>query len=342
MVQVVSGAASSGTGAKALLRVEGLEVGYRTAGEVLPVVMGATVSVKPGELVALVGESGCGKSTLARAIAGLLPKPSGQITGGRIYLGDVDLVSVSRRQSAALRRGTVGVVLQQAMNALNPTRQVGRQIGDLLRFHHGMNRDDAARDAVRCLAQSGVADPARIARAYPFELSGGMRQRAVLAMALSCRPRLLIADEPTTALDTTTQLDILDTLQGLIKEQDMAVLLITHDLGVVAHVADFVSVMYAGKIIEEGRVSSVFEAPTHPYTIGLLNSTPDLSLTDFRLPMPIAGNPPEAGHRSAGCAFAPRCSRVVDICKNEVPVLREHGSAGGKSACWVASTESGP
>lgn len=313
-----------------VLTVRGLDVEFRTSQGVIRVVRGVDLSVATGEVVALVGESGSGKSTTARAIASLLPKPAGVITAGDIQVGLVDV-------RAARSSRKIAVVLQQALNAMNPTRKIGNQIAELRTFHCRIGRRQAAREAVDFLAMMGIPDPVRIARSYPFELSGGMRQRAVLAMALSCEPRLLIADEPTTALDVTTQAEILDLLGNVVREKDMSVLLITHDLGVVARLADFVYVMYGGMIVEEGPTATVFKHPSHPYTERLLKATPDISSAGSEAPEAIEGQPPDLAGPILGCPFVDRCHVAVSLCAEQVPVLSARELLDQRAACWVTS-----
>jgi peptide/nickel transport system ATP-binding protein len=314
-----------------ILSISGLRAVFRIAGRDIAAVQDVDLAIGSGETVALVGESGSGKSVTSLSIIGLLPKKIGHIAEGSIALrrrdGTVtELTSLDPESLRKVRGNDIGMVFQEPMTSLNPVYTIGEQIAEPIRIHRGKSHRDAAADAVRLLAQVGIPDPGRRARQYPHELSGGMRQRATIAMALSCDPTLLIADEPTTALDVTIQAQILDLLAELQAQRGMGILFVTHNLGVVAEIADRVSVMYAGRIVESGPVSEVFTRPRHPYTAGLMRSVPRLgqatALKAAGTPLPtIAGNVPSLALLPRGCSFAPRCTMAVDACRAAVPPL---------------------
>jgi oligopeptide transport system ATP-binding protein len=318
-----------------VLDVRDLQVEFSSYGEVVRAVRGVSFSIGEGEVVAIVGESGCGKSTTARSIVGLLPRPAARITGGEIWFGDKELSSITSREMTKIRGSQIGFVFQQALSSLNPIMKIGQQLEEGLRSRSGFGRKEARRKTIDLLERTGVPDPARQADSYPFQLSGGMRQRAVIAMALISEPRILIADEPSTALDVTTQAQILSTLKDIRREFNMGVLLITHDLGVVADLADYAYVMYAGSIVEHGTIDSLFERTTHPYTLGLLEATPDISDGDFGRPKSIAGAPPDPRLEFVGCSFNPRCAYSVAQCALESPPLEQRSGDRNVAACWV-------
>jgi peptide/nickel transport system ATP-binding protein len=320
-----------------LLEVSDLHVTYTTDAGPVQAVAGLDLRVGAGEVVGLVGESGCGKSATALSIMALLPRNVGRVTGGSIALNGVDLV---RERESALRRvrgRDVAMVFQDPMTSLNPAYTVGDQLGEPLRTHLGMSRDEAARRARELLDEVGIPQAARVAGDYPHQLSGGMRQRVVIAMAMACRPKLLIADEATTALDVTIQAQILDLLRELQQESGMGLLLISHDLGVVATTCDRVAVMYAGRMVEEAGVAKLFAQPSHPYTRGLLDSIPRLDDERARLAS-IPGQVPAPGQTPAGCRFSSRCSHVADRCREREPELVALGG-GQASRCWLSLDE---
>ncbi len=317
----------------ALLEVRELRVDYPRPDGTVPAVDGVSLDVREGEVVALVGESGCGKSTLGLALLALVPPP-GRVTGGRVLLEGEDLLALPERELRRRRGAGIAWVPQETGDALNPVLTVGAQVAEVLRAHRPLGREAAREEAVRALARVGIPDPARRADQYPHEFSGGMKQRALLAMALAAGPRVLVADEPTTALDVTLQAGILDLLRGLADGEGLGVLLVTHDLGVVAAIADRVLVMYAGRIVEEGPVDALFGAPLHPYTEGLLAGVPRPEVPRGRLPA-IPGQVPDLAHLPPGCAFAPRCSRATDRCRERVPPLEPAGK-GRAVACFEA------
>lgn len=302
-------------------------------------VNGVSLRLRPGEMTALVGESGSGKTMLGRSILGLIGAPLVPGLPGRVLLGDLDLRSLDDRSLDRIRGRRVAMVLQDPMTSLDPVRRIGRQLTEPVRVHLGMTRSEAREHAVRLLESVGVPDARRRMRAYPHELSGGLRQRVAIAIALSCDPDVLIADEPTSALDVTVQAQLLDLLDELRRERRVAVLLITHDLGIVAGRADEVLVMYAGRIVERGRASEVLQVPHMPYTKALLDAVPRMDGPSHRRLAAIPGSPPVLLGEQAGCAFAPRCSAADDRCRVERPVLAERpGYAGHEVACWYPAS----
>jgi len=316
-----------------LLAVEGLKTWFQIEGTPTRSVDGVSFSMRRGETLALVGESGSGKSVTSLSIMRLIPSPPGRIVAGSIRFegrdGIVrDLAAVDERQMFAIRGNEIGMIFQEPMTSLNPVHTVGAQIAEVLRLHRGHGRREAKAGAVDMLARVGIADPARRALEYPHQMSGGMRQRVMIAMSLVCRPALLIADEPTTALDVTIQAQILQLMQDLQAELRMGILFITHNLGVVAEIADRVAVMYAGRVVEEGGVEAIFDAPCHPYTRALLASIPrpDRMGRDptARLAA-IPGNVPIVGTLPPGCAFAPRCPMAREACRAAMPDLDDAG-----------------
>lgn len=321
--------------AEPVLDIRNLRTVFRIGGREVAAVQDLDLAIAPGETVALVGESGSGKSVTSLSIMGLLPRKVGRIAEGSIGFrgksGETrDLARLDPESLRRLRGNDVAMVFQEPMTSLNPVYTVGEQIAEPIRIHRGLGHREAAADAVRLLADVGIPDPERRARQYPHELSGGMRQRATIAMALACDPALLIADEPTTALDVTIQAQILDLLAKLQAERGMAMLFVTHNLGVVAEIANRVAVMYAGRIVETGTVAEVFAHPRHPYTQGLMRSVPRLgqatALKKAGTPLPtIAGSVPSLANLPQGCAFAPRCPHVVAACTAAVPPLVEAG-----------------
>jgi oligopeptide/dipeptide ABC transporter ATP-binding protein len=318
-----------------LLDVEHLRVSFRTEEGVVQAVDDVSFSLRQGEVLAIVGESGSGKSVTAMTIMGLTRGPNASFSG-KAMLGDLDLVTASERQLEGVRGGRVAMVFQDPMTALNPVQRVGDQIVEQIRAHERVSKRAALARALDLLDRVGIPQPRERARSYPHEFSGGMRQRVMIAMALSCSPEILIADEPTTALDVTTQAQILAEIEALQQETGVGVLLITHDLGVVAEVADRVVVMYSGRVVEQGSLSEIFYDPLHPYTWGLLGSVPRLDKArPSRLPT-IPGSPPSALHPPGGCHFGPRCPWRFDACgavpelKAESPEVAEH-----LSRCWL-------
>ena len=318
----------------ALLEIRGLKTHFKTDDGWVHAVDGVDLSVDSGETVCLVGESGSGKSVTAMSVLKLVPMPPGRIVAGQVLWDGRDLVPLPAAEMQRLRGREIGVVFQEPMTALNPVYTVGEQICEGLRLHEGLSRAAALERAAELLALVHIPMPSRRVHDYPHQFSGGMRQRVMIAMALACKPRLLIADEPTTALDVTIQAQILDLLTELKERLGMAVLLITHAMGVVAEVAQRVVVMYAGQVIEEGSVEEVFERPWHPYTQGLIRSIPRIDADASRGArlVSIPGTVPSLVEPPPGCRFAPRCAYARDACTQATPALREVG-AGHRVAC---------
>jgi oligopeptide/dipeptide ABC transporter ATP-binding protein len=316
-----------------LLRVDNLQVQFRTDAGIVRAVEGVSFEIRAGETLAVVGESGCGKSVTAMSILRLIESQRGEITAGSIEFEGKNLLTLDDAAIRDVRGNQIAMIFQEPMTSLNPVYTVGDQIGESLTLHRGLEEQAANEEVVRLLELVGIADAARRAQEYPHQLSGGMRQRVMIAMALACNPKLLIADEPTTALDVTIQAQILELLQDLQAKLGMAVLLITHDLGVVASIAHRAVVMYAGRVVEEANVGDLFEAPKHPYTVGLLHSVPKLGAVEERL-LPIAGNVPDALHFPPGCRFHPRCPFRLDRCDKELPQLTQFGSVPHVAACF--------
>lgn len=306
--------------ADTLLSVEDLRIVFGPPGREQVAVDGVNLNLTEGEMLGIVGESGCGKSLTALSILGLVPKPAGRIDRGRILLRGRDLVKCTDPELNQIRGKEISMIFQEPMTALNPVFKVGEQIAETIRVHEGVSRDLARRRALELLELVGISNPNQRIDQYPHELSGGMRQRVMIAIALACRPRILIADEPTTALDVTIQAQILALLKQLQRELGMAVILITHDLGVVAQVVDRVMVMYAGRTVEQGTVTEVFEKPSHPYTKLLLESIPSLEHDRERL-QTISGMVPSLSNLPKGCRFHPRCPEMRDPCRERVPTM---------------------
>ncbi len=313
-----------------LLDVQDLSTHFFLSRGVIRAVDGVSLTVGPGERVGIVGESGCGKSITARSILRLIPTPPAKIVGGQVYYAGQDLVQLSEADMRAVRGGEIAMVFQDPMSYLNPTMRVGDQIAEAVRLHH--RTVDLAQAVDEAMALVGL--PREIRRRYAHELSGGMRQRVLIAMALACRPKLLIADEPTTALDVTIQAQILTLLADLSKRQDMALLLITHDLGIVAELCDRVYVMYAGQVVEAADTVTLFERPAHPYTRGLLEGV--LSIDEFRPTLStIGGSVPDMSALAPGCRFRPRCAHAMDICQEPPPLFRH--PSGQTARCWLCA-----
>jgi peptide/nickel transport system ATP-binding protein len=314
-----------------LLRVEGLTVGFNTEQGPVRVVEDVSFALSAGQTLGLVGESGCGKSVIAQTILRLLPSPPSYIAAGRIMFGGEDLASASVKRMQKIRGDRIGMVFQEPMTSLNPTLRVGEQIAEPLMLHRGLRTREAEVETIRVLKQVGIGNAERRLMQYPHELSGGLRQRVMIAMAIICTPQLLIADEPTTALDVTIQAQIMELLKALQRELGLAILLITHDLGMVAEMCETIAVMYAGRIVETGPTAEVFARPRHPYTAGLLNSSPRRARKGERLAS-IPGLVPPPGARGAGCSFVARCDRSTPRCGAEMPPLTTSGALA--AACW--------
>lgn len=317
-----------------LLTVEDLRVEFTTRRGTVRAVRGLSYELAAGETLGIVGESGSGKSVAALAVLGLLPPRTARITSGSVRFRGQELVGLPEKRLRALRGTGMALIFQDPLSSLNPVLTIGRQITEQLQAHGKASGKAAARRAVELLDRVGIPDPDRRVKQYPHELSGGMRQRAMIAMALSCEPTLLIADEPTTALDVTIQAQILELLAELRASLGMAVLLITHDLGVVAGFADRVAVMYAGRVVEHGATAGLLAQPAHPYTAGLLASIPRLDRPRQAALTPIAGAPPDLGAELVGCPFRPRCPRALDTCTTiDPPLERVRGER--LAACWA-------
>jgi oligopeptide/dipeptide ABC transporter ATP-binding protein len=323
-----------------VLEVEGLQTHFFAPDGVVRAVDGVSYAVRSGETLGVVGESGCGKSVTALSILRLVASPPGRIVGGAIRLQGRNLLELSETEMEQVRGNDISMIFQEPMTSLNPLLTVGRQISETIRLHQGVSRRDAIDRTIETLRRVHIPEPEHRVRAYPHQLSGGMRQRVMIAMALSCNPKVLIADEPTTALDVTIQAQILDLMRELQETLGTAIILITHDMGVVAETADRVVVMYAGRKVEEAPVDELFEHPGHPYTRGLLGSIPNVEVAARSNPRrtrltEIKGMVPSLANLPAGCSFAPRCAFASDECRAAYPPLREH-RPGHLVACWHA------
>lgn len=317
----------------AVLEIKGLKTYFFTDEGVVRSVDGMELSVREGETVGLVGESGSGKSVTSLSVMGLLPKPQGRVVEGAILFEGEDLVKFSETQMREIRGNQISMIFQEPMTSLNPVFTIGDQLAEVLRIHKSMGKKESRQRAVELLQEVGIPRAEQIVREYPHNLSGGMRQRVMIAMAMACNPKLLIADEPTTALDVTIQAQILDLMRKLKLENNMSILLITHDLGVVAETCDRVVVMYGGKVVEEADVETIFNAPKHPYTMGLLESIPSMD-KEVEWLASIPGNVPIPSEMPSGCKFAPRCSKATERCKETEPELRQIGY-GHKVRCFL-------
>ena len=320
-----------------ILKVDNLHVSFKTQTGKITAVRGVNFELNKGETLAIVGESGSGKSVTAKSIMRLLPKNNTEITKGDILYEDRSLLNISLKDMTEIRGSEISMVFQDPMTSLNPTMKVGKQIMEGLQKHQNLSKAQARARALEMLKLVGIPSAEARLEDYPHHFSGGMRQRVVIAMALACNPKVLIADEPTTALDVTIQAQILDLMKNLQKKMDTAIILITHDLGVVANMADRVAVMYAGKIVEQGTLDEIFYNPQHPYTLGLLQSMPKLN-EDRSIPLlPIPGSPPELSSLGEGCAFAARCPHTMKVCHNFTPqdtVIENQHTV----ACWLQDT----
>jgi len=325
----------------ALLEVKGLRCSFKLegGGEFSPV-DGVSFSVEAGRTLGIVGESGCGKSVTSLSIMGLLPKGQGRISAGSVVFEGRDLATLKPEEMRSLRGNRMAMIFQEPMTSLNPAFTIGQQLMEGIRCHQNVTAEQAREHAIEMLRLVRIPSPEQRIDEYPHKLSGGMRQRVMIAMALSCRPKLLIADEPTTALDVTIQAQVLDLMRSLREETGTAIVLITHDLGVIAELADDVVVMYAGRVVERAPVAQLFAMPQHPYTIGLLGSIPKMHGEQDRLNA-IEGQVPTPMSQTSGCRFAPRCPFAVAQCKEDVPLLREV-AAGHEAACWRAPLEVAP
>ena len=316
-----------------VLQVKGLKTYYYTEEGVVPAVDGLDFEVEPGETFAIVGESGCGKSVTSLSILRLIPSPPGKIIDGEIIYHGQDLVKKSEREMRNIRGNDISMIFQEPMTSLNPVFTVGQQIGESFRFHQQMGKAEMLKKSIEMLRLVGIPEPEHVINDYPNQLSGGMRQRVMIAMALACNPKILIADEPTTALDVTIQAQILDLMRDLQKKMGMAIIMITHDLGVVAQMCDEVIVMYAGSICEQGTADEIFYNPCHEYTKGLLRSIPSASNVGEKLE-PIHGTPIDLLNMPAGCPFAPRCEAAMKICLRE-RAERMRINEDHLASCWM-------
>lgn len=320
-----------------LLEVNDLEVSFFThAGEV-KAVRGISYELKPGEVMGIVGESGSGKSVSSYGLMGIIPEP-GKIINGSIVFNDKEITKLSEKEMAKIRGKEIGMIFQDPMTSLNPVFTVGNQIDEALKKHTDLNKEGRKARIIELFKLVGINQPEKRMNQYPHEFSGGMRQRAMIAMALSCNPKLLIADEPTTALDVTIQAQIVDLLKELKDKINMSIIFITHDLGVIADICDKVAVMYAGNIIEAGSIDEIFYEPKHPYTWGLLKSMPKINEDIHERLIPIEGNPVDLINPPKGCSFAPRCGNCMKICLDKMPPASEI-SQGHNTLCWLAVKE---
>jgi len=324
---------NSPNGHDELLRISNLRTYFYTSEGIVPAVDGVDLVIRRGRTVGLVGESGCGKSVTSLSIMRLVPPPGRIVDGSQIQLDGVDLLALTQEQMYEVRGGRVSMIFQEPMTSLNPVFTIGDQIAEAILTHKKVSSTEAREQTINLLRQVGIPQPEQRYKAYPHEMSGGMRQRVMIAMALSCQPELIIADEPTTALDVTIQAQILELLRDLKEQRNTALLLITHDLGVIAEMAQEVAVMYAGKIVEQADVVTLFRNPKHPYTQGLLSSIPSLSSDrSVRLNV-IKGTVPNMVKLPPGCRFAPRCPHAMPVCREREPVLTTHEST--RVACWL-------
>ena len=320
-----------------LLEVKDLHTEFRTGAGSVRAVDGISYSVDPGETVAIVGESGSGKSVSAMSLLQLIPDPPGRITKGEVLFNGRDLMKLSEEEMRHVRGGEIGMVFQEPMTSLNPVLTIERQITETIEEHRGTDAATAHARAVELLRLVGIADAERRLKQYPHQLSGGMRQRVMIAIALACEPKLIIADEPTTALDVTIQAQILELMQNLTRRLGVALIIITHNLGVVARYAHRVNVMYAGRIVESGSAAALYHNPRHPYTIALLRSVPRLDRPRQARLDPIEGSPPDLTRLDAGCSFRPRCRFAIARCAEAPPPLLPAGEPGQLSACYRAN-----
>ena len=316
-----------------LLEIEGLKTQFFTSAGTVKAVDGVSYTVEQGETVAVVGESGCGKSVTALSILRLIPWPPGRIIDGHIRFDNKDLLSLDEESMREIRGRDIGMIFQEPMTSLNPVLSIGLQLTETLVTHMEITQEAAQRRAAELLEMVGISEPNRRLKQYPHHLSGGMRQRVMIAMALSCEPKLIIADEPTTALDVTIQAQILELMKDLTRKLNVAMIIITHNLGVVARYADRVNVMYAGKIIESGSANDIYHDPKHPYTLALLKSIPRMDQARQAKLDPVEGQPPDLTKLDDGCAFRPRCRYAIDRCNADFPLLEQVGE-GHFSACW--------
>jgi oligopeptide/dipeptide ABC transporter ATP-binding protein len=317
-----------------LLKVTNLAVEFVTYGGIVCAVRGVDFELEAGKTLAIVGESGCGKSVTVQSMMGLTPMPPGRLVSGSARLRGEEILGQRRVQGKEVRGAEIGMIFQDPITSLNPTMTIGDQIAEPLQVHRGFSGREAFNEAVKLLELTKIPEAQKRAKQYPFEFSGGMLQRAMIAMAIACKPSILIADEPTTALDVTIQAQILDLLQDIQQEIGMAIILITHDLGVVARVADEVAVMYAGKVVEFGKVDDIFYRSAHPYTVGLRAAMPVNDPSRNHVLSPIEGSPPDLFSPPAGCGYCSRCPEAMEICATEAPPTKAL-NRGHTSSCWL-------
>lgn len=317
-----------------LLKVEDLQVSFKTYGGEVQAVRNVSFEIEKGEAIAIVGESGSGKSVTVQSIMGLIPTPPGKIRNGKVLFEGKDLLKLSKKEKQKIRGAQIGMVFQDPMTSLNPTMKIGKQIAEGLIRHQKFSKQEAKQKAIDLLKMVGIPNADERYDQYPHEFSGGMRQRVVIAIALACNPKLLIADEPTTALDVTIQAQILDLMKELQTKMNTAIILITHDLGVVAEMAQRVVVMYGGMVVETGSVYDIFDKPKHPYTWGLLESIPNLDAEEKERLIPIEGAPPDLFSPPKGCPFAPRCPYAMEICIENMPE-NFHIADNHIARCWL-------
>lgn len=318
---------------KKLLEVKNLKTYFYSDRGVIKAADDVSFYVNEGETLGIVGESGCGKSITSMSIVRLVETPPGKYVGGEILFNGEDMLKISEQRIREIRGNDISFIFQEPMTSLNPIFKIGRQISETMILHRGMSKKEAYKESIRMLEMVKIPNPERIANDYPFALSGGMRQRAMIAMALACEPKLLIADEPTTALDVTIQAQVLDLMNELKEKINASIIFITHDLGVISEMSDRVMVMYAGKVVEVATTEDIFKNPKHPYTIGLISSKPDMGTESSRLHV-IPGNVPDLNNLPSGCPFHTRCDKAMDICKNTFPneIVLE---GGHRIACWL-------
>lgn len=315
-----------------VLEVRGLKTYFETDGATIPAVDGVDLSIEKGKTLGIVGESGCGKSVTSFSIMRLVPCPPGKIVGGEILFEGRDLLKLSENEMKKVRGNEISMIFQEPMTSLNPCFKIGNQLMEILKAHQDISKKDAYDQSLEMLRTVSISRPQEIMKSYPYELSGGMRQRVMIAMAMLCRPKVLIADEPTTALDVTIQIQILDLMKRMQEETNTAISFITHDMGVIAEIADHVAVMYAGKVVEDASCDEIFNHPLHPYTIGLHESTPKIGDNQRRLHT-IYGMVPNLANKIEGCAFKTRCADAMPVCGEKMPDITDVGG-GHKVRCW--------
>ncbi|KUO76496.1 MAG: peptide ABC transporter ATP-binding protein [Clostridia bacterium BRH_c25] len=317
-----------------LIEIKDLEVGFKTYGGEVQAVRGVSFHLDEGECIGIVGESGCGKSVTAKALLKLIPEPPGKIKNGSIIFNGRDIISFTKKQIRPIRGAEISMIFQDPMTSLNPTMTIERQIGEVIIKHQHADRRQVYGRIIEIMKLVGIPNPEKRVKQYPHEFSGGMRQRVMIAIAMACNPKLLIADEPTTALDVTIQAQILDLMKDLQKKFNTSIMLITHDLGVVANMAQRVLVFYAGKIVESGDCDEIFSSPGHPYTWGLLKSMPRVDSENKEMLASIEGVPPDLFKPPVGCSFAPRCEYAMKICTMAEPPMIQVNDTHG-TACWL-------